>query len=336
MSGTVVDLSLPLSDVLREGTKKAHEEVEVSPAASAMLKGELDREEYVRFLMMLWYVYECVLFLLLLLLPTPLTTHNSTFERALERHQTHPILEPTYNPTLLARAPALSADIAYLLGIAESQWKSHRIHLQLTAAPGLPPALQEYVDRIEEISNSADPAPLLAHSYVRYLGDLSGGQQIQRALAKAYGLSVGGAGLSFYAFKELRSSKPASLGEMKKIKEWFREGMNKGAGDNMDAKAAIMEEASRVFGFAGTIFKEVDKHREEAKDAPRLVYDNSEANGPKTYPLSSIIAVLMAVCIAHFALTVFGFTGERGYEKLVMVEEWLARGGARRDGIDSD
>lgn len=55
---SVIDLSLPLSDVVREGTKKAHEEVEVSPAASAMLRGELDKEEYARFLMMLWHIYK--------------------------------------------------------------------------------------------------------------------------------------------------------------------------------------------------------------------------------------------------------------------------------------
>jgi heme oxygenase len=54
---SVIDLSQPLSDIVREGTKKAHEEVEVSPAAVAMLRGELPRDEYVRFLMMLWHIY---------------------------------------------------------------------------------------------------------------------------------------------------------------------------------------------------------------------------------------------------------------------------------------
>ncbi|KAF7298778.1 hypothetical protein MIND_00825400 [Mycena indigotica] len=306
---SVIDLSQPLSDVLREGTKKAHEEVEVSPAASAMLKGELAKEEYVRFLMMLWHIYD-------------------TFERGLERHQNHPVLEPTYNPTLLARAPHLSADIAHLLGVTESQWKSHRIHAQLTANGTLPPALATYTARIQEIADSSDPSALLAHAYVRYLGDLSGGQTIQRALAKAYGLTMGGAGLSFYSFKELHSSKPASIGEMKKIKDWFRAGMNKGAGDNMDVKAAVMEEASRVFEFTGTIFKEVDRHRADAKS--RVVFENKD-DEPRSYPLASVISVILAICVAHFALTVFGFTGERGYEKLVMVEEWLAGlGGVRK------
>jgi heme oxygenase len=199
-----------------------------------MLRGELDKEEYVRFLMMLWHIYKYVALFSPLL---SLLTRHSTFERGLERHQNHPVLEPTYNPTLLARAPPLSADIAHLLGVRESDWKSHRIHLQLMAAQ--PPALTSYVARIQSISDSPDPSPLLAHAYVRYLGDLSGGQTIQRALAKAYGLKMGGAGLSFYAFKELRSSKQATQGEMKRIKEWFRAGMNKGAGDNVEVKGAF-------------------------------------------------------------------------------------------------
>ncbi|KAJ7625285.1 hypothetical protein DFH06DRAFT_1104027 [Mycena polygramma] len=292
---SVVDLSQPLSDVLKEGTKKVHEEIEVSPAAEAMLRGELDKEEYIRFLMMLWHIY-------------------NTFERGLERHQNHPVLEPTYNPTLLARAPHLSADIAYLLGVPEASWKSHRIHVTLMAAQ--PRALQTYVGRIQAIADSPDPSPLLAHAYVRYLGDLSGGQTIQRALAKAYGLTVGGSGLSFYAFKELRSAKPATQGEMKRIKDWFRAGMNTGAGDNVEVKAAVMDEASRVFEFTGDIFKAINLEK------PKVVFD-ADPQEPRMYSLASVTAVVLAVCAAHFLLTVGGFTGEKGYEKLIAAEEWL-------------
>lgn len=151
---------------------------------------------------------------------------HSAFERALERHATHLTLEPTYNPALLARAPALSADIAHLLDVTEAAWKTHPIHEELVASP--PAALKAYVSRIEFVAASTDPSALLAHSYVRYMGDLSGGQTIRHTLAKAYGLDeAAGEGVSFYAFKELRSAKAANQGEMKRIKEWFREGMNK-------------------------------------------------------------------------------------------------------------
>lgn len=141
----------------------------------------------------------------------------SAIETALDQHATYPTLEPTYNPTLLARAPALSADIAYLLDVPESSWKSHPIHKDLVT-PSLPPALQTYITRLQTLAASPDPSPLLAHSYVRYLGDLSGGQSIRRIISKAYGLEEEGQegkelGVSFYVFKELRGSKEASIYE---------------------------------------------------------------------------------------------------------------------------
>jgi heme oxygenase len=90
-----------------------------------------------------------------------------------------------------------------------------------------PAPLIAYISRIEELANAEDPSPLLAHSYVRYLGDLSGGQTIRHTVSKAYDLDeASGLGLSFFAFKSLRSQNPANQGEMKRIKEWFREGLN--------------------------------------------------------------------------------------------------------------
>lgn len=101
----------------------------------------------------------------------------------------------------------------------------------------MPPPLIVYVARIRELADSADPTPLLAHSYVRYLGDLSGGQTIRRTLGKAYNLDeTVGLGLAFYAFKELRSSKSANQGEMKRIKDWFREGMNTAGNSGVEVK----------------------------------------------------------------------------------------------------
>lgn len=153
----------------------------------------------------------------------PLFTIISTFERALDKTSSHPVLEPTYNPQLLRRTPALAADIAYLL--QDAAWQAHPIHQELLL--NRPPALTAYVQRIENIAASADPAPLLAHSYVRYLGDLSGGQNIRNVLRKAYDLEDD-KGLSFYQFRELATNKVAGLGEMKRIKDWFRAGMNTG------------------------------------------------------------------------------------------------------------
>lgn len=102
--------------------------------------------------------------------------------------------------------------------------------------------LSAYVQRIQELGDSSDPAPLLAHSYVRYLGDLSGGQTVRYVVAKAYDLDeTAGSGISYYAFKELRSSNAASQGEMKRIKEWFREGINTAGNLGVETKGSFMQ-----------------------------------------------------------------------------------------------
>ncbi|KAJ3747502.1 hypothetical protein DFH05DRAFT_1480133 [Lentinula detonsa] len=302
MSSPTLDLTQPLSEILRLSTKEAHDSIAFSPAAAKLSNGELLKEEYVRFLMMLWHVY-------------------AALEEGLERHATHPVLEPTYNPTLLKRAPSLSSDIAQLLQVPESTWESHPLHQSLINSP--PQAMSAYVERIHAISNSGDPTPLVAHAYVRYLGDLSGGQTIRHSLAKAYNLDEAASeGLSFYAFKELSSSKPASLGEMKRIKDWFRNGMNEGAGDNVAVKAAIAQEASDVFRYNGDLFgailehPDLDQVQKELPVSPKAHYGSG-------FAVSSVLAVITAVSVAHFFLVVGGFSGPRGFAKLAAAEQWF-------------
>jgi heme oxygenase len=52
-----IDYTQPIAVLLRQGTAKAHEDAENSAGAIALTRGELDKEEYVRFLIMLYYVY---------------------------------------------------------------------------------------------------------------------------------------------------------------------------------------------------------------------------------------------------------------------------------------
>ncbi len=159
---------------------------------------------------------------------------SSNFERALERHATHPVLAPTYNPTLLARTSSISADIAHLLQVPEGLWQAHPIHTTLLSAPPAP--FVRYTERLQHLADTEGDVPrLLAHAYVRYLGDLSGGQFIRRRIVKAYGLQDG-AGVSFYEFKQLGGTESGSMGDMKKIKEWYRDGMNAGVEDDVELK----------------------------------------------------------------------------------------------------
>lgn len=92
----------------------------------------------------------------------------------------------------LARRPHLEADLAFL------------------ATQGIPAAAPtaattRYAERLAELAKW--PGGFVAHHYVRYLGDLSGGQAIGRLIATAYGLVPGGDGVRFYSFDNV-SPKP--------------------------------------------------------------------------------------------------------------------------------
>jgi heme oxygenase len=55
-----LDLSQPLATLLREATKEAHDRANNSIGAKGLLGGQLPKDQYIQFLMMLWHVYESV------------------------------------------------------------------------------------------------------------------------------------------------------------------------------------------------------------------------------------------------------------------------------------
>ncbi|MEV0901333.1 biliverdin-producing heme oxygenase [Actinoplanes sp. NPDC049802] len=88
----------------------------------------------------------------------------------------------------LTRVPSLEADLAHLYG---PDWPSAVTVLDST---------RRYADRLRTYA-ATSPTHFIAHHYVRYLGDLSGGQMIGRTLANRYGLDD--AGTSFYRFERI-------------------------------------------------------------------------------------------------------------------------------------
>ncbi|KAI0044609.1 hypothetical protein FA95DRAFT_1562063 [Auriscalpium vulgare] len=326
-----LDLTLPIATLLRDGTAQAHESAETSQGAGWLTRGELDKAEYARFLIMLWNVYD-------------------TLERGLEQHASHPVLSPTYNPTLLARAPALLADIAHLLAVPPAAVQASEPFTALAAAP--PPGLAEYTARLRELAAGPSPAPLLAHAYVRYLGDLSGGQFIRRRVAQAYGLQDdGGAGVAFYEFGKLGGGGTAGMGDMKKIKEWYRDGMNAGVGDDQDLKVTILAEANKAFELNQGLFASLKAPTNPPSSSPPPPHHTGTSLGDPTTPASpsfpeedkrrvevlapssteddslvsvaNVVAFILALCAAHFALVLGGFTGERGWERYESSVEWV-------------
>jgi heme oxygenase len=235
------DLSLPMSSLIRQMTTADHERVSNSEGAVRLLRGELNKDEYIRYLAMLWHIYECV-HTIRFSVPSAQgrrpASSNSTLENALERHASHPVLMPTHNPPLLSRTASLLEDMSHLLGIPVSQVKSHPTFAAVSRSP--PEALAVYLARLRSLDGSPDPAPLLAHAYVRYMGDLSGGQIIRRRVTRAYRLEdEDGAGVSYYRFQKLGGAGgggggggSAGLGDIQRIKEWYRDGMDAGVGDD--------------------------------------------------------------------------------------------------------
>jgi heme oxygenase len=106
----------------------------------------------------------------------------------------------------LTRLPALRADLEHLAG---SQWA------RLLAPTA---ATEEYLARLREIAFTW-PGGFVAHHYNRYLGDLSGGQFVARAIAAAHGLKLGEPGLLFYSFPLIEDPAAFKAGYRSKLDE---------------------------------------------------------------------------------------------------------------------
>lgn len=167
-----------LASRLREHTQAMHREVERTALMAALLRGELSRDRYIVMLQNLQIIYGAI--------EAALTCADdiSGFD-----------FQPLY------RSAAIARDLRFL-------------HAQQTTQ--LTAAAREYVKRVHQLSTT-EPRLLLAHAYVRYLGDLHGGQMLRRVVSRLL-RQEDGAGTWFYDF-----GSPARVAEL--IKE-FRKGLN--------------------------------------------------------------------------------------------------------------
>ena len=159
-------MSIGLAQRLRDGTKPLHTRTERAGIMPALLRGSLPAAGFHQLQRNLHVLY-------------------AALEPALQHHALHPALAPLYQP-LLARSTALGDDLVSLHG---ADWAS---------ALAVLPAASAYAGRLQHLAGH-DPAALAAHAYVRYLGDLAGGQALGRVVRRAYGLA-GPAGTRFFDF----------------------------------------------------------------------------------------------------------------------------------------
>lgn len=207
-------MSVNLASQLREGTKKSHTMAENVGFVKCFLKGVVEKTSYRKLVANLYFVY-------------------GAMEEEMEKLREHPIVSQIYFPQL-NRKQALEKDLFFYYG---PNWRNE---ISLSSAG------EAYVKRIQEIA-ATEPELLVAHSYTRYLGDLSGGQILKNIAQRAMNLDNGGT--AFYEFKDIDDEKA--------FKNIYRQAMNDLPIDQSTAER-IVAEANAAFGMNMKMFMELE------------------------------------------------------------------------------
>jgi heme oxygenase (biliverdin-producing, ferredoxin) len=181
-------------------TRTLHLEAERTGIIRDLLRGEANREGYILLLRNLLPAYQAM-------------------ERGLEHHRGSAALGRLAD-FRLDRAGALEADLVALCGRRWSQTTP------LLAAGEL------YARRVAKAAEG-DGARLIAHAYTRYLGDLSGGQILQRLLVRS--LELRPSELSFYDFPR--------FSDLDALKADYRQALDKAGALAVDPQTLIEEGA---------------------------------------------------------------------------------------------
>ncbi|BAZ03450.1 biliverdin-producing heme oxygenase [Calothrix sp. NIES-3974] len=208
-------MSSNLASKLRVGTKKAHTMAENVGFVKCFLKGVVEKNSYRKLVANLYFVY-------------------TAMEEEMEKLSHHPIVSQI-NFKELYRGRSLEQDLAYYYG---SNWREQ---IQLS------PAGAAYVQRIREIA-ATQPELLIAHSYTRYLGDLSGGQILRNIAVTGMNLTDGN-GTAFYEF--------ADIPDEKAFKNQYRQTLDELPIDDAMADR-IVDEANAAFGMNMKMFQELE------------------------------------------------------------------------------
>jgi heme oxygenase len=205
---------MDLAERLRAGTRDRHGVTERAGIMPAVLHGQIDRVTYCALLRNLHGIY-------------------AALEPALMRRATHAVVGPVVLPALF-RTVELTDDLDTLHG---PSWAKDLV---------LEPATASYVRRLHDIETSA-PALLVAHAYVRSLGDLSGGQLLRGIVAKTLRLE-GSVGTRFFDF--------GSVSEVAAHRQAFRAALNALPLDE-DSAAGIVAEAEWAFERHADLFEQL-------------------------------------------------------------------------------
>lgn len=164
--------SEPLSVHLRTATRTQHEQAEGTSFIGRLMAGELTVAAY-----------------------ADLAAQHHTIYTALEEAEAFVRTDPAGRTVVfdeLPRVAALEADLAVLVG---PRWKDEIRVL---------PATLRYAERLRTVAGTW-VGGYVAHSYTRYLGDLSGGLAVKAILQRSYG--VADDAVNFYTFPAIPKPK---------------------------------------------------------------------------------------------------------------------------------
>ena len=199
-----------LAHSLKAATMQVHKTTESSSFIQQLFKGDCSVENYKYYLWALHEIYQ-------------------SLETAIDSLKDHKTINQLYFPELF-RVKALKQDL--------QDWDSH----ELTNIPSsIQQATKNYCQRIQQIAET-QPELLVAHIYVRYLGDLSGGQILKKVLPKNFKRDQG---FAFYEFPYM---------DTQQVKNDFRNQLDAIGETNSNITQDICREAINTFTLNSELF----------------------------------------------------------------------------------
>jgi heme oxygenase len=220
-------LHLPLSALLREGSRAEHEAAERETFVGELLAGRTAPSAYLGFLLRLVAVYRAL---------------EEVGAQLADDAVAGPVVDPA-----LHRVPALTEDVAHWWAVNGRPDRGLDVDAEVSSTLARSPATRAYVDRVH--ASAAWGGLYVAHHYTRYLGDLSGGQAMGRVLSRTFDLRDG-EGVQFFSFAAVPKPKP--------YKDRYRVRL-----DALPVDAAgrerMLEEVRTAFALNAALFRELDE-----------------------------------------------------------------------------
>ena len=234
------------SSTLKESTLDIHRIVETKPIMKQLIKGTLQLEKYCHLLAGLERIY-------------------STLESCLDANSNHPVLSQFIFKELY-RSQSLKNDLRFFNYSKSCNCKS----------------VDEIVIRIQLISKT-QPEKLIAYSYVRYLGDLSGGVFLQKRIVKNYNLAQDSLGSEFYQFPGIENGDH--------FKNVYRCLLNQIPVEFQDG---ILQETRNAFEFHGPLFDEMlDDCKKSCVVVNGNIVDSLRSFGVKHSHLNLVMGIVV-------------------------------------------